>query len=115
MRTASIFHRGPTARATVFSFGARRRAAGLHSAMIADHIVCRREPMTYPYTLTASTRASAIALETSRSSVCGWRNGAAAARHLRAGIAISHPVLTRRGGLVGFLSGGRLTLGVGAG
>ena len=64
--------RGPTAtREGVLALAREGERLGLHSAMMADHVVLPVESRsTYPYTLDASTPAWATRWRRSRSS--GW-------------------------------------------
>ena len=87
--------RGPTAtRDGILSLAREGERLGLHSAMIADHIVLPVESQsTYPYTLDGKHpsegdegRCAGNLLDPRARGRC---NGAAAARHLRAGITLS--------------------------
>ena len=62
--------RGPTAtRDGILALAREGERLGLYSAMVADHIVLPVESKsTYPYTLAATTRASATRWRRSRSS-----------------------------------------------
>ena len=117
---ASIFR--PAARprrATAFSpWRAKASGSGLHSAMVADHIVFPVESeSTYPYTLDGKHPSVGDALETF--SILGVVAGATERLRLVTSVLVlpyRNPVLTAKmAASLDVLSGGRLTLGVGAG
>jgi alkanesulfonate monooxygenase SsuD/methylene tetrahydromethanopterin reductase-like flavin-dependent oxidoreductase (luciferase family) len=85
--------------------------------MIADHIVLPVEsPSTYPYTLQGKHLSVGDALETF--SILGVVAGATERLRLVTSVLVlpyRNPVLTAKVASLDVLSGGRLTLGVGAG
>jgi len=111
--------RGPTAtRDGVLSLAREGERLGLHSAMIADHIVF---PVTsesdYPYTLDRKHPGGGDALETF--SILGVVAGATERLRLVTSVLVlpyRNPVLTAKMvASLDVLSGGRVTLGVGVG
>src|SRR6516225_9158878 len=111
--------RGPTAtRDGVLALAREGERLGLHSAMIADHIVFPVESQsTYPYTLDGKHPSAGDALETF--SILGVVAGATERLRLVTSVLVlpyRNPVLTAKMvASLDVLSGGRLTLGVGAG
>jgi hypothetical protein len=101
--------RGPTAtRGGILALAREGERLGLHSAMIADHIVLPVESQsTYPYTLDGKHPSMGRCAGDFLHSRGGGRcNGAAAARHLRAGVALAQSGADRKdGGLAGRLVG----------
>jgi Luciferase-like monooxygenase len=111
--------RGPTAtRGGILALAREGERLGLHSAMIADHIVLPVESQsTYPYTLDGKHPSMGDALETF--SILGVVAGATERLRLVTSVLVlpyRNPVLTAKmAASLDVLSGGRLTLGVGAG
>ena len=111
--------RGPTAtRAGILALAREGERLGLHSAMIADHIVFPVESRsTYPYTLDGKHPSVGDALETF--SILGVVAGATERLRLVTSVLVlpyRNPVLTAKMvASLDVLSGGRVTLGVGAG
>ena len=111
--------RGPTAtRDGILALAREGERLGLHSAMIADHIVLPVESQsTYPYTLDGKHPSAGDALETF--SILGVVAGATERLRLVTSVLVlpyRNPVLTAKmAASLDVLSGGRLTLGVGAG
>jgi probable F420-dependent oxidoreductase len=111
--------RGPTAtRDGVLALAREGARLGLHSAMIADHIVFPVESRSpYPYTLDGKHPSAGDALETF--SILGVVAGATERLRLVTSVLVlpyRNPVLTAKmAASLDVLSGGRLTLGVGAG
>ena len=111
--------RGPTAtRDGILALAREGERLGLHSAMIADHIVFPVESgSTYPYTLDGRHPSIGDALETF--SILGVVAGATERLRLVTSVLVlpyRNPVLTAKmAASLDVLSGGRLTLGVGAG
>jgi alkanesulfonate monooxygenase SsuD/methylene tetrahydromethanopterin reductase-like flavin-dependent oxidoreductase (luciferase family) len=111
--------RGPTAtRGGILALAREGERLGLHSAMIADHIVLPVEDQsTYPYTLDGKHPSMGDALETF--SILGVVAGATERLRLVTSVLVlpyRNPVLTAKmAASLDVLSGGRLTLGVGAG
>lgn len=111
--------RGPTAtRDGVLALAREGERLGLHSAMIADHIVFPVESRSpYPYTLDGKHPSAGDALETF--SILGVVAGATERLRLVTSVLVlpyRNPVLTAKmAASLDVLSGGRLTLGVGAG
>ena len=111
--------RGPTAtRDGILALAREGERLGLHSAMIADHIVFPVESRsTYPYTLDGRHPSVGDALETF--SILGVVAGATERLRLVTSVLVlpyRNPVLTAKmAASLDVLSGGRLTLGVGAG
>src|SRR5439155_16224337 len=111
--------RGPTAtRDGILALAREGERLGLHSAMIADHIVLPVESeSTYPYTLDGKHPSVGDALETF--SILGAVAGATERLRLVSSVLVlpyRNPVLTAKMvASLDVLSGGRLTLGVGAG
>jgi probable F420-dependent oxidoreductase len=111
--------RGPTAtREGILALAREGERLGLHSAMIADHIVLPVESQsTYPYTLDGKHPSAGDALETF--SILGVVAGATERLRLVTSVLVlpyRNPVLTAKmAASLDVLSGGRLTLGVGAG
>jgi probable F420-dependent oxidoreductase len=111
--------RGPTAtRDGILALAGEGERLGLHSAMIADHIVFPVESQSiYPYTLDGRHPGAADALETF--SILGVVAGATERLRLVTSVLVlpyRNPVLTAKmAASLDVLSGGRLTLGVGAG
>jgi probable F420-dependent oxidoreductase len=111
--------RGPTAtRDGILVLAREGEQLGLHSAMIADHIVLPVESQsTYPYTLDGKHPSMGDALETF--SILGVVAGATERLRLVTSVLVlpyRNPVLTAKmAASLDVLSGGRLTLGVGAG
>ena len=111
--------RGPTAtRECILALAREGERLGLHSAMVADHIVFPVESQsTYPYTLDGKHPGGGDALETF--SILGVVAGATERLRLVTSVLVlpyRDPVLTAK--MVAslyVLSGGRLTLGIGAG
>jgi alkanesulfonate monooxygenase SsuD/methylene tetrahydromethanopterin reductase-like flavin-dependent oxidoreductase (luciferase family) len=111
--------RGPTAtRDGILALAREGERLGLHSAMIADHIVFPVESRsTYPYTVDGNHPSVADALETF--SILGVVAGATERLRLVTSVLVlpyRNPVLTAKMvASLDVLSGGRVTLGVGAG
>jgi probable F420-dependent oxidoreductase len=111
--------RGPTAtRDGILALAREGERLGLHSAMIADHIVLPVESQsTYPYTLDGKHPSVGDALETF--SILGVVAGATERLRLVTSVLVlpyRNPVLTAKVvASLDVLSGGRLTLGIGAG
>jgi probable F420-dependent oxidoreductase len=111
--------RGPTAtRDGILALAREGERLGLHSAMIADHIVFPVESRsTYPYTLDGRHPSAGDALETF--SILGVVAGATERLRLVSSVLVlpyRNPVLTAKmAASLDVLSGGRLTLGVGTG
>ncbi len=111
--------RGPTAtRDGILALAREGERLGLHSAMVADHIVLPVESRsTYPYTLDGKHPSEGDALETF--SILGVVAGATERLRLVTSVLVlpyRNPVLTAKmAASLDVLSGGRLTLGVGAG
>ncbi|MGE0222993.1 MAG: LLM class F420-dependent oxidoreductase [Acetobacteraceae bacterium] len=111
--------RGPTAtRDGVLSLAREGERLGLHSAMIADHIVFPTESdSAYPYTVDRKHPGGREALETF--SILGVVAGATEKLRLVTSVLVlpyRNPVLTAKMvASLDVLSGGRVTLGVGAG
>ena len=111
--------RGPTAtRAGVLALAREGERLGLHSAMIADHIVFPVESESaYPYTLDRKHPGGGDALETF--SILGVVAGATERLRLVTSVLVlpyRNPVLTAKMvASLDVLSGGRVTLGVGVG
>jgi probable F420-dependent oxidoreductase len=111
--------RGPTAtRAGVLALAREGERLGLHSAMIADHIVFPVESESaYPYTLDRRHPSGGDALETF--SILGVVAGATERLRLVTSVLVlpyRNPVLTAKMvASLDVLSGGRVTLGVGVG
>src|SRR4051794_21786918 len=111
--------RGPTAtRAGVLALAREGERLGLHSAMIADHIVFPVESRSpYPYTLDGKHPSAGDALETF--SILGVVAGATERLRLVTSVLVlpyRNPVLTAKMvASLDVLSGGRVTLGVGVG
>ena len=120
MRYGFYLHtRGPTAtRDGILALAREGERLGLHSAMIADHIVLPVESQsTYPYTLDGKHPSVGDALETF--SILGVVAGATERLRLVTSVLVlpyRNPVLTAKVvASLDVLSGGRLTLGIGAG
>ena len=111
--------RGPTAtRADILRLAREGERLGLHSAMIADHIVFPVESKSpYPYTLDGKHPGTGDALETF--SILGVVAGATEKLRLVTSVLVlpyRNPVLTAKMvASLDVLSGGRVTLGVGVG
>ena len=111
--------RGPTAtREGVLALAREGERLGLHSAMIADHIVFPVESQSpYPYTVDRKHPSAGDALETF--SILGVVAGATERLRLVTSVLVlpyRNPVLTAKMvASLDVLSGGRLTLGVGTG
>ena len=111
--------RGPTAtRDGVLALAREGERLGLHSAMIADHIVFPVESKSaYPYTLDRKHPGGGDALETF--SILGVVAGATERLRLVTSVLVlpyRNPVLTAKMvASLDVLSGGRVTLGVGVG
>ena len=111
--------RGPTAtRNGILALAREGERLGLHSAMVADHIVFPVESESvYPYTLDGKHPSVGDALETF--SILGLVAGATERLRLVTSVLVlpyRNPVLTAKmAASLDVLSGGRLTLGVGAG
>ena len=111
--------RGPTAtRDAILAMARKGERLGFHSAMIADHIVFPVESQsTYPYTLDGKHPSVGDALETF--SILGVVAGATERLRLVTSVLVlpyRNPVLTAKMvASLDVLSGGRVTLGVGAG
>ncbi|MGH7045317.1 MAG: LLM class F420-dependent oxidoreductase [Stellaceae bacterium] len=111
--------RGPTAtRDGILALAREGERLGLNSAMIADHVVLPVESgSTYPYTLDGKHPSEGDALETF--SILGVVAGATERLRLVTSVLVlpyRNPVLTAKmAASLDVLSGGRLTLGVGAG
>ena len=111
--------RGPTAtRAGVLALAREGERLGLHSAMIADHIVFPVESESaYPYTVDGKHPGGGDALETF--SILGVVAGATERLRLVSSVLVlpyRNPVLTAKMvASLDVLSGGRVTLGVGVG
>src|SRR5476651_1704325 len=111
--------RGPTAtRAGVLALAREGERLGLHSAMIADHIVFPVESESaYPYTVDRKHPGGGDALETF--SILGVVAGATEKLRLVTSVLVlpyRNPVLTAKMvASLDVLSGGRVTLGVGVG
>ncbi len=111
--------RGPTAtRDGILALAREGERLGLHSAMVADHIVFPVESRsTYPYTLDGKHPSVGDALETF--SILGVVAGATERLRLVSSVLVlpyRNPVLTAKMvASLDVLSGGRVTLGVGAG
>jgi probable F420-dependent oxidoreductase len=111
--------RGPTAtRAGVLALAREGERLGLHSAMIADHIVFPLESESaYPYTVDRKHPGGGDALETF--SILGVVAGATERLRLVTSVLVlpyRNPVLTAKMvASLDVLSGGRVTLGVGVG
>lgn len=111
--------RGPTAtREGVLALAREGERLGLHSAMIADHIVFPVESdSAYPYTLDRKHPSGGDALETF--SILGVVAGATEKLRLVTSVLVlpyRNPVLTAKMvASLDVLSGGRVTLGVGVG
>src|SRR5262245_35384806 len=111
--------RGPTAtRDGILALAREGERLGLHSAMIADHIVLPVESQsTYPYTLDGKHPSAGDALETF--SILGVVAGATERLRLVTSVLVlpyRNPVLTAKmAASLDVLSGGRVTLGVGVG
>src|SRR5262249_41009347 len=110
---------GPTAtRDGILALAREGERLGFHSAMIADHIVLPVESQsTYPYTLDGKHPSAGDALETF--SILGVVAGATERLRLVTSVLVlpyRNPVLTAKvAASLDVLSGGRLTLGIGAG
>src|SRR5215470_9134493 len=111
--------RGPTAtREAILAMAREGERLGLHSAMIADHIVFPVESKSdYPYTLDRKHPGGGDALETF--SILGVVAGATEKLRLVTSVLVlpyGNPVLTAKMvSSLDVLSGGRVTLGVGVG
>ena len=111
--------RGPTAtREGILALAREGEQLGLYSTMVADHIVFPVESQsTYPYTLDGKHPGGGDALETF--SILGVVAGATERLRLVTSVLVlpyRNPVLTAKmAASLDVLSGGRLTLGVGAG
>ena len=111
--------RGPTAtRDGILALAREGERLGLHSAMIADHIVFPVESQSaYPYTLDGRHPGGGDALETF--SILGVVSGATEKLRLVTSVLVlpyRNPVLTAKMvASLDVLSGGRITLGVGVG
>src|SRR5438105_5295750 len=111
--------RGPAAtRDGILALAREGERLGLHSAMIADYIVLPVESQsTYPYTLDGKHPSTGDALETF--SILGVVAGATERLRLVTSVLVlpyRNPVLTAKmAASLDVLSGGRITLGVGAG
>ena len=111
--------RGPTAtRDGVLALAREGERLGLHSAMIADHIVFPTESESvYPYTVDRKHPGGGDALETF--SILGVVAGATEKLRLVTSVLVlpyRNPVLTAKMvASLDVLSGGRVTLGVGVG
>ena len=111
--------RGPTAtREGILALAREGERLGLHSAMIADHIVFPVESdSAYPYTLDGKHPGGGDALETF--SILGVVAGATERLRLVTSVLVlpyRNPVLTAKiVASLDVLSGGRVTLGVGVG
>ncbi len=111
--------RGPTAtREGVIALAREGERLGLHSAMIADHVVFPVESTSeYPYTVDRKHPGGGDALETF--SILGVLAGATERLRLVTSVLVlpyRNPVLTAKMvASLDVLSGGRLTLGVGTG
>ena len=111
--------RGPTAtREGILALAREGERLGLHSAMVADHIVFPVESESaYPYTLDRRHPGGGDALETF--SILGVVAGATERLHLVTSVLVlpyRNPVLTAKMvASLDVLSGGRVTLGVGVG
>src|SRR3954453_1415558 len=111
--------RGPTAtRDGILSLAREGEGLGLHSAMVADHIVFPVESQSvYPYTVDGRHPSIGDALETF--STLGVVAGATERLRLVTSVLVlpyRNPALTAKmAASLDVLSGGRLTLGVGAG
>ena len=111
--------RGPTAtREGILALAREGERLGLHSAMIADHIVFPVESSSaYPYTLDRKHPSGGDALETF--SILGVVAGATERLRLVTSVLVlpyRNPVLTAKMvASLDVLSGGRVTLGVGVG
>ena len=111
--------RGPTAtRDGILALAREGERLGLHSAMIADHIVLPVDSQsTYPYTLDGKHPSVGDALETF--SILGVVAGATERLRLVTSVLVlpyRNPVLTAKMvASLDVLSDGRLTLGIGAG
>ena len=111
--------RGPTAtRDGILALAREGERLGLHSAMIADHIVFPVESKSaYPYTLDRKHPGGGDALETF--SILGVVAGATERLRLVTSVLVlpyRNPVLTAKMvASLDVLSGGRVTLGVGVG
>ena len=111
--------RGPTAtRAGILALAREGERLGLHSAMIADHIVFPVESESaYPYTVDRKHPGGGDALETF--SILGVVAGATEKLRLVTSVLVlpyRNPVLTAKMvASLDVLSGGRVTLGVGVG
>jgi len=111
--------RGPTAtRDGILTLAREGERLGLHSAMIADHIVFPVESQSpYPYTVDGKHPSAGDALETF--SILGVVAGATQRLRLVTSVLVlpyRNPVLTAKMvASLDVLSGGRLTLGIGTG
>ena len=111
--------RGPTAtRDGILALARDGERLGFHSAMVADHIVFPVESQSpYPYTVDGKHPTAGDALETF--SILGVVAGATERLRLVTSVLVlpyRNPVLTAKmAASLDVLSGGRLTLGVGAG
>jgi probable F420-dependent oxidoreductase len=111
--------RGPTAtRDGILALAREGERLGLHSTMVADHIVFPVESRsTYPYTLDGKHPSLGDALDAF--SILGLVAGATERLRLVTSVLVlpyRNPVLTAKmAASLDVLSGGRLTLGVGAG
>jgi len=111
--------RGPTAtRESILKLAREGERLGLHSAMIADHIVFPVESdSAYPYTVDGKHPGTGDALETF--SILGVVAGATEKIRLVTSVLVlpyRNPVLTAKMvASLDIMSGGRLTLGVGVG
>ena len=111
--------RGPTAtRESILKLAREGERLGLHSAMIADHIVFPVESdSAYPYTVDGKHPGTGDALETF--SILGVVAGATEKLRLVTSVLVlpyRNPVLTAKMvASLDIMSGGRLTLGVGVG
>ena len=111
--------RGPTAtRDGILALAREGERLGLHSAMIADHIVFPVESQSaYPYTVDRKHPGGGDALETF--SILGVVAGATERLRLVTSVLVlpyRNPVLTAKmAASLDVLSGGRVTLGVGVG
>jgi alkanesulfonate monooxygenase SsuD/methylene tetrahydromethanopterin reductase-like flavin-dependent oxidoreductase (luciferase family) len=111
--------RGPTAtRDGILALAREGERLGLHSAMVADHVVFPVESQsTYPYTMDGKHPGIGDALETF--SILGVVAGATGRLRLVTSVLVlpyRNPVLTAKMvASLDVLSNGRLTLGVGAG